>query len=148
MGAMPSVSIDDLQAAVEWVSAPLADNWAVICRETGTISWIAGDSGLVDEAMEPPEDADDESRYLPVPSARDLDVGNQLVFSFVAAHLPEQYDPIRTRFRRKGAYAAFKRLLLQSDLLESWYDYQNQQTRQAIRDWCESEDLEVAEPGG
>jgi len=47
MDAMPSVDLDDLQAAVEWVSAPLADNGALICRETGTIYWIAGDRGLV-----------------------------------------------------------------------------------------------------
>jgi len=47
--AMPTISLDQLQNAMEWASSDFLDNEAYICRQTGKIFWIAGDPGMIDE---------------------------------------------------------------------------------------------------
>ena len=142
---MAAVDLSDLQDAVDWVSATFVDNRAVICRRTGKIHWLSDEYGLDDADIESAGDLEDLDKYLPVPNKYELDIGNRLVFDFVAANLPDQYDRVRDIFRRKGAYGAFKNLLAKSNSLNAWYEYSEKRTRQAIREWCEFESLEVAE---
>lgn len=142
---MTAVDLNELQGAVDWVSASFMDNEAFICRQTGKVYWISGDGGLDDEENEPPDDLDDPDKYLQVPKKYELDIGNRLAFDFVTDKLPEQYNQVRDIFRRKGAYGRFKELLAQSDLLESWYAYSEERTLSAIREWCESEKLSIAQ---
>lgn len=137
---MPTVSLDQLQDAVEWVSCDFLDNEAYICRQTGKIHWISGDSGSIDEE-DVPEDIHDDDKYLPVPDKRDLDLGNQLAFDFTSQYLAEHYNDVRDKFRRRGAYRRFKGFLERKGMLEKWYAYSEEQEMKALAEWCESEDF-------
>jgi len=140
---MPTVSLDQLQNAMEWASSDFLDNEAYVCRQTGKIYWIGGDPGMIDEEEEIPEDIHNNDRYLPVPDKRDLDLGNQLAFDFATRYLAQHYDDVRDMFRRRGAYRRFKDFLERKDLLEKWYAYSDEQEAKALAEWCEAEGLSL-----
>jgi uncharacterized protein UPF0158 len=142
MQIMPTVSLDQLQNAMEWASSDFLDNEVYICRRSGKIVWISGDPGMIDEE-EIPEDIHDCDRYVRVPDKRDLDLGNQLAFDFAARYLAQHYDDIRDMFRRKGAYRRFKDLLERKKMLEKWYAYCDEQATKALREWRETEGLSL-----
>ncbi len=140
---MPTVSLDQLQNAMEWVSGDFMDNEAYICRQTGKIYWVAGDPGMIDEEEEEevPEDIHDADKYIAVPDKRDLDLGKQLAFDFTLQYLAERYDDVRDIFRAKGAYRRFKDILERKGLLEEWYRYSDERAAKALAEWCELEGL-------
>jgi len=140
---MPTVDLNELQGAVEWVSGDSLMNEAYICREFGHIYWIPDELESGDLGDDAPDDVDDIGKYVLVPNIRELDLGSKLVFDFAARYLADQYDEVRTLFRRKGAFGRFKVLLHQQNLLEEWYAFSEEQTRKALEDWCASEGLEV-----
>ncbi|MCK5351545.1 hypothetical protein KAJ77_03150, partial [bacterium] len=47
------------------------------------------------------------------------------------------YDDVLGIFRRKGAYGRFKGLLEQKGLLEEWYAFEEEKTRERLLRWCE-----------
>lgn len=140
---MPTISLDQLQNAMEWASSDFLDNEAYICRQTGKIYWIVGDPGMIDEEEEIPEDIHKSDRYLAVPDKRDLDLGNQLAFDFAAQYQAKHYDEVRDMFRRQGAYRRFKDFLERKDMLEKWYAYSDEQAAQALGEWCDAAGLSV-----
>lgn len=71
-------------------------------------------------------------------------MGQNLVFEFVEKHLDDDYDRVRQIFRKRGAYGRFKNLLESRGLLQSWYDFENQQEEQALRQWCKANRIEVS----
>lgn len=144
MRAMPSVDLNELQGALDLVSDRFIDNEAYVCRQTGKIYWIFED-GVV-EQEEPPDNLADADKYAPVPDKYELDVGNRLAFDFTTIHLPDQYDEVRSIFRRQGAYGRFKALLAEHQLLDAWYSFSETQTLEALRDWCTSEGFEAELP--
>ncbi|MGP0170396.1 UPF0158 family protein [Pseudomonas sp. NCHU5208] len=105
---------------------------AFICLATGK-TYFRGDD---DEWDELPEDIEDDSKYLLVPGKHDLDLGLALVMRFTYSNAPHLEERIHDIFRRKGAYSRFKELLLANDLLDSWYEYENQATREALEEWA------------
>ena len=140
---MPTVSLDELQDAVDWVSSDSMDDGAYVCRQTGKIYWISSEPGLLDEEDTVPDDVHDVGKYAPVPDRRDLDLGSRLVFRFAAQFLADQYDEVRNTFRHKGAYGRFKEILHRQDSLEIWYAYSEERTMKALEIWCESEGLGI-----
>jgi len=140
---MTTVSLDQLQGALDWVSGDMLDNEAVICRQTGKIYWSTGESGILDDQEELPDDIADSKKYVPIPDRRDLGLGNRLAFDFAEQFLADQYDDVRDIFRRKGAYGRFKVLLEQRDLLEKWYVFSNERMLSSLEIWCESEGFVV-----
>jgi hypothetical protein len=140
---MSTVTIDaqELEIAVDFVSAGAeVDACAYVCRETGKIYWLSSDHQ--DDDL--PEDLDDATRYLPVPSKNDLDLGRRLVLDYVAEALPDDYDTVAGYFRRRGAYRAFRALLEARGKLDEWYAFANRATDAALRDWCAEHDLQLA----
>ena len=140
---MPKVDLTELQGAVEWVSDDVADSEAFVCRQTGKIYWISDDGSLEPEEL--PDNTDDPEKYAPVPDKYELDIGVRLVFDFTKSRLPDQYEEVRSIFRRKGAYGRFKALLAGRNLLEHWYDFSEGQTLAVLEEWCASEGF-TAEP--
>jgi hypothetical protein len=67
--------------------------------------------------------------------------------AFVAAELPDDYDTVAGFFRRRGAYGRFKDLLDARGKLQRWYEFENQATEDALRDWCADNGIQLA-PGG
>jgi hypothetical protein len=78
-----------------------------------------------------------------VPRQAELDLGRRLVLRFAEQELPRDYDTVRDLFRRKGAYARFRRLLESRGALQRWYDYEERATEEALRAWCQDNDIQL-----
>ncbi|MGQ0799076.1 MAG: UPF0158 family protein [Pseudomarimonas sp.] len=138
---MPTVDLDDLEQALEWVSGAMAfGNAAYVSRESGKIFWT-GDA--VDDLEELPEDWEDGTIYVAVPDKRDLDLGRELALEFIDQKLPSAFSEVADIFQRRGAYRRFKDVLERTDLLTAWYYFERAATMQALREWVESLGLEV-----
>ena len=141
----PSVSLDDLESALEWVSAagPF-ENAAFISKTTGQIFYSSSTHETEDEL---PGDVDDASLYWSVPHKNDLDLGRALAYRYVEERLPEEYRAVQDIFHRRGAYARYKDLLQRSGHLESWYEYERSATESALLAWAEAWGLRVTTQG-
>ena len=111
-----------------------------ICKKTGQ-TWFHSEYG--DNFKELPEDVHNNEQYLEVPHKNDLNLGQDLIFRYIAGELPDEYDNIRGFFRRRGAYANFKELLMRNDMLDHWHEFENKSTKTAVREWCEMEGIEL-----
>jgi hypothetical protein len=87
----------------------------------------------------------DEDKYIQLPSKRELDLGVPLVMDFVRQFLPRDFDDISDIFRRRGAYGRFKQLLTRRGALQQWYDFEQQATERALREWCELNSIVLAD---
>ena len=135
------VKLSDLMDAFMWTSAAGPyENAAYVSRESGRI-WLVTD--FDDQGDDPPEDVDDESLYVPVPSKNELDLGRSLALAFVQQSLPESYELVRNFFARAGAYARFKDFLDERGRLEDWYAYETAGVHEALRGWAVENGLEI-----
>ena len=123
-----------------------ADNQAYVCRQSGAV-YCRMDPLVVGEeyAGELPDDVEDEEKYLAIPSKHELDLGSALVIDFARQVLPQDFEEVREMFRKKGAYARFKGLLTQRRVLDQWYDFERKATERALREWCELNEVELAD---
>lgn len=138
------IQYDRLLDALEWVSAGAAlDNQAFVSRLTGKVHWTGAD--LDDMEEETPDDLDDGTIYVQVPDKKDLDLGRRLVFAFVEAQRPDGYETVSGYFRQRGAYRHFKDWLDRVDLLDAWYAFEAEATKNALKAWCEENDLKLAD---
>ncbi len=136
-----TVRFDDLLEAFEFVSAgQLLEHEAYLCVETGVVHCYSEFEDL-DEAL--PEDVEDSERYIPIPHKNDLDLGRRLVLDFTEAELAEDLDDVRDMFKHKGAYSRFKSLLERRSKLQHWYEYEERRTKEALREWCHENDIQV-----
>jgi len=133
LSKMTCINFQNLLEAFEWVSAGETtgvDSAAYVSRATGSIHW-SGEG--IDEEL--PEDIEDESQYVAVPSKRELELGRSLALSFVAENLPDAYERIRSYFGKKGAYAHFKAELDHAGQLEAWYEYEQRVIQETLLEW-------------
>lgn len=139
-----SVKLSELVDAYDWVSVdgPF-ENLAYVSRDSGKI-WLVTDfdDGGGDE---PPEDILDESKYLSVPSKRELDLGRNLALRFADEALPNEYERVKGFFAKSGAYGRFKDLLDERGRLEDWYAYEAAGVREALREWATENEVEIVE---
>src|SRR5690606_11677689 len=94
--------IEELVAAMDWVSGGEAagiECAAYVSRISGEVHWV-GEG--IDE--EPPENLEDGTVYVAVPTKRELELGRSVALSFVADRLPQSYDMVRGYFGKRGAY--------------------------------------------
>lgn len=132
----------DIENAFFFVSsATYGMNSAILNKDTGQLYYRSemGDLNEIDD-----QDIDWDN-CIEIPHRNDLDLGQDLVFDFVAAHMDDEYDRVRQIFSRRGAYSRFKDLLASKGLLQSWYDYENQREEQELRIWCELNGLETSD---
>jgi len=128
----------DIELAFDFVnSAPMTENIAVICKETGEILYKS-DYGDEDEI---PEEFYDREDCIVIPHKNDLDLGRNLVFEFAEQYLSDDFQRVRQIFRRRGAYARYKDLLEDQGLLKEWYDFENARQTEALRDWCKENEV-------
>jgi len=134
------VKFDDLELAFQFVSsgAPM-ENEAYLCRDTGVIYWH---SDFGDNEEELPDDIDSE-KYVAIPHKNTLDLGKHLALRFTASVLPDRATEVQAIFSRRGAYARFKDFLERCGELQQWYDYEEKAQRQALRRWCEDNDIGI-----
>ena len=113
---------------------------AYISIDTGEIHWTS-DSNPMEEEI--PDDLETSDRYIAVPHKNELDLGRVLALRFVEQDLPERYEQAHAVFRKKGAYARFKRLLESEGVLEKWYRFEAESVEKALREWCAENDIQL-----
>jgi len=132
-------TLDDLEIAFEFVSSAAdMSNQAVYDREKDTFLW----SGDAMDESEIPEDADWD-QLVEVPHKNDLDLGKELVFSFVSKHLQGDLDHVYEMFSKRGAYQRFKSFLERRNKLQQWYDFENDATTSALIQWCKENNISI-----
>ena len=143
MGMAMPVSFTELSDAVDFVSAGHnEENRAYLCKESGKIYCH---SDFVPDLDELPDDIEDGEKYLRIPDQRSLDLGKSLALDFAREFLPDDFDQVRDFFRRKGAHAKFKGLVVQRGVLDRWYDFQVKARERALRTWCEDNEIAVVD---
>jgi hypothetical protein len=170
------VNWNDLLDGYEFVSfeGGSIEHRAWLCKTSGKIYWDFGDESFEEEEEEEeddeessdesndhdsaagpaveddperlPRDIENEEKYLPIPSKRDLDLGRPLVFRFIGEVLPNDYNEVRRIFERRGAYSNFKALLSRRNALDRWYAFEEKATVDALREWCKDNAIEIEEP--
>lgn len=129
-----TVKLDDLEEALMFVgSGDMFGNVAWVCRDTGEVIWHSVDIGDFGPL---PEDIDDSGRYIAIPNQRDLGLSQPLALEFARTQLPECFEQVQRIFSRRGAYARFKDLLDRRDSLDALSQWEQDKTRQALREWC------------
>ena len=143
MSTAPSVALDALEDAMSWTSGDGGTHGsACISRVTGEV-FMSGFDGIGGEDW--PADAHDRSRHCEVPSARELDLGQPLVFCFVADRMPALRCEVEAIFRRPGAYRRWSEMLAALGQRDAWHAYRDAATRDALREWAASEGFVVVE---
>ena len=139
---MVAIKYSDLLDAFELVSASAAfESRAFICTDTGVI-YCTSDTLELDEEV--PEDLDTSDRYIAIPHKNALNLGRDMVLSFVDQTLPDDYGAVAGFFRSKGAYSRFKRLLESRGVLEAWYLFEANAVEAALRQWCEENSIQLS----
>ena len=132
------IKINDIDDALIFVnSSRLGENTAMLCRSTGQICY-ASEACDMDEI---PEEAYDSDDWIEIPDSKELGLGRELVFEFVASHLPSEADRVRAIFKRSGAYRRYKDLLEAKGIIQQWYDFEEEEKLKAIEEWCEENDI-------
>lgn len=136
-----TVRYSELLDAFEFVSfGGLIGHGAYIDPDSGAIYCVSSEIEMDDEV---PDDLESSDRYIAVPHKTDLDLGRDLVLSFVGGELPDDYDTVAAYFRKKGAYGRFKDLLDARNLLERWHEFEARETEKALRAWCLANDIDI-----
>ncbi len=136
------IKFGDVEDAFFFVSSDPDDaNSAFLCRETGQIL-CQSEMAEIDEIGDQDLDM---NVWVAIPHKNDLELGRDLVYDFVAEYLPEDYERVYGMFQRRGAYRIYKDFLDSKGLLQKWYDFENQRTQQALRQWCEDNEIELSD---
>ena len=64
---------------------------------------------------------------------------------FVTEYCPELLGKVNNIFSRKGAYSRYKELLESKGLLDKWHNYENQRTKDELRQWCTDNGIELTD---
>ncbi|UVW28044.1 hypothetical protein [Massilia sp. H6] len=139
---MTTVDVNELEDAVLLVSDPEHGARAWVGLDTGSVYVRAG--GIDPDAQPLPENIATSDRYTRVPGSCSLDLGQVVVFDFVQAEMPEQYDHVRRMFERQAAYRHFGKLVDERGLRERWHAFRDQRTVAALRGWCEANGLQLS----
>jgi len=138
-----AIKYSDIRAAFDFVSfAQPMEHEAYLCLETGDTFWHS-EMGDNEETL--PEDIDDSGKYISIPHKNDLDLGKQLVLSFAKEYMPESSGKVREIFSRRGAYARFRDLLEARNLMQQWYEYEEQASDRALREWCKDNGVKIGD---
>lgn len=137
-----TIKFEEIELAFDWLSSSEFDNSAYVSKSTGRIYW---DSEYGDAPEPIPEEVYESDDYLLIPNKQNLDLGSNLVWKFVRTEIPGLEPKVREIFSRKGAYRRYKDFLDHVDLLDKWYDFENQKTKEALLGWCRDNDLKVEE---
>lgn len=139
---MPTVNLDELEGAAMMVEDGGGSVTALVSRETGMIH-LLNDEYMDEEAPVPSASGDNE-RYVPVPPAGTLGIGDGLVLRFAATHLAGDQDTVRDLFRDRNT-EGFARLLEERGAGQAWERFHDEVTRTALRHWCEENGLQLAD---
>lgn len=141
---MSSVNLDELETAAMAVEDGGGTVTAMVSRATGMVHLL--NDAYVDEEAPLPSASGGDARYVAVPSAGTLGIGDGLVLRFAATHLAEDQDTVRDLFRDRDT-EGFARLLEERGAGAAWERFHDEATRAALRQWCEANGLALADRG-
>lgn len=136
---MATVHADELENAMILADPPRAGK-AWVCPATGVL-YLRADMVGSHEAL--PEDIHEEGRYIPVPGAGRLGLGQALVLDFVRQHLPGEAENVGAMLRGAGGFERFAKLAQDRGLLAAWHAFRQERTAAALRAWCEANGLQL-----
>lgn len=139
---MSTVNLDELERAAMRVEDGGGTVRAMVSRETGMIHLLNDE--YMDEEAPVPSASGRDGRYVPVPPAGTLGIGDGLVLRFAATHLADDQDTVRDMFRDRNT-EGFARLLEERGAGEAWERFHDEVTRTALRHWCEENGLQLAD---
>ena len=133
-------SFETIEHAFEFVSsAAMEENQAILNCATGEIQYK---TGMLDEE-EFPEEVEASDNFVWIPHRDDLDLGQGLVFDFVDLSLPQEKKTVKRMFKHKDAMTNFLALLERLGKLDEWRAFEKEETRFALLDWCDENEIEV-----
>lgn len=133
--------LNEVIEAIEFISGDPAEAEGYICIATGEVFTYWSQS---DAPSALPGNVSDESLYLPLPTKQELRLGASLAIDFAAEHCPESLEEIHGYFRKPGAYRKFKAFLESVNLLEAWYQYQQESMAAAVKNWLQPSGIATA----
>lgn len=89
------------------------------------------------------DDIMDAGKYIEIPHKNDLGLGKPLALNFARRALPDDFEEVAGIFQHRGAYGRFKSLLERRGKLAEWYEFENENQREALRAWCEANGIDV-----
>jgi hypothetical protein len=137
---MSTVKLDELENAAILVDDGEGSAKALVARDTGMIHLLNDE--YMDEEAPLPGDIEAGGNYVSVPSSRELGLGHELVFRFAGQYLPGDTHTVREFFRKPGAYARFSHLLEERGERDRWHRFRDEETKAALRSWCEEHGLQ------
>ena len=137
---MATVKLDELAHAATIVDDGEGEARALVSRETGMIHLLNDE--YMDEEAPLPSDAGSDARYVLVPPASSLGIGDGLVLRFAASHLPGDVATVQDLYRAKDV-DGFQRLLDERGGRDAWQRFRTEQTRTALARWCEEHGLQL-----
>jgi hypothetical protein len=143
---MVTVSYSKLSEAFDFASfGGGGEVAAYISLDTGAIYLVSEfvESEFVEEEL--PDDLETSDRYLLLPDKSELGLGHALALEFTQESVPDFLGKVEDIFRRKGAYGRFKDLLESHHILERWYQFETESTKEALLRWCAENDIQVVE---
>lgn len=136
------VTFEEIEDAFFFVSSEAYGmNRALLCLDNGEISYHSenGDLNKLDENI---FDCDN---FLEIPHKNDLGLGASLALEFAQLRMPEDWPQVDCIFHRPEAYRRFKELLGRKEMLQSWYDFENQREHEALQEWCRENGIDPKE---
>jgi len=134
------IKFSDIEDAFLFVSmGEMFMKSSILCMETAQVFYIS-DFGDSDEL---PEDIDESDKYIEIPHKNELNLGKPLVLEFSAMYLPDNLEKVNFFFHNKGAYSKFKDLLDTKGLLTKWYEFEEQEQKEALREWCKEKGINI-----
>jgi hypothetical protein len=138
---MASIKLDELENAAILVDDGEGSAKALVARDTGMIHLLNDE--YMDEEAPLPGDVEAGGNYVSVPAASELGLGRALMQRFGAGHLPGDQQRLQEILARLDPYDRFSRLLEERGLLDAWYRFREQETRQALQRWCDQHGLQL-----
>lgn len=136
------IKFSEIEDAFFFASAGgYGEHTALLDKKAGKI-YFHSEYGDFDEI---PEEAWESEDTVEIPHKNDLDLGQRLVFRFVDEVMPDDCDTVRKIFSRRSAYAYYKDLLEEKDMLDRWYAFEGTVTKETLREWCSDNGIELAE---
>jgi hypothetical protein len=135
-----AIEFSDIELAFDFVSSDqMFMHSAYLCLKTGEIFYTS-EMGDSDEL---PEDIYESDQYVEIPHKNEFGLGKPLVIDFTSRHLPDEIEEVYSIFRKKGAYSKFKNLLERKGLLDQWYSFEEKSRNEALREWCQENNIEI-----
>lgn len=145
MAARESVAVAFKELVEAFELASMASETQVFINiKTGKIIFLADDLDMESDE-EVPDDIETSDDYLRLPDRNELNLGRDMVFSFVQKELPTEWDTVRNYFRKSGAYGRFKALLVTRDRLDDWHKFEEKAAEDALREWCEDSGIQLSD---